>query len=126
MNWGLFLQVLLKLTPYVVSGIELVHKDDVDGKTKKQMAIDALGVATRGAVAVDPGDEELTQTIAGVTGAIIDSTVSDMNAKGVFKHGPDDSASVVKVPILVEARPAIEAARPAEASALLQHTGAPS
>jgi hypothetical protein len=77
MNWKNWLQIVFSLTPYIVAGVEKIAGDNASGATKKQMATDALGIATAGAEAVDPNDASITQAASNVTGLIIDSTVND-------------------------------------------------
>ena len=80
MNWS-WLKIVLSLTPYIVAGVEKIAGDNASGASKKQMAEDALGIATAGAVAVDPDDEEITQAASNVAGLVIDSTVNDKKAE---------------------------------------------
>lgn len=77
MNWKNWLQIVFSLTPYIVGGVEKIVGDNASGATKKQMAMDALGIATAGAEAVDPNDAQITQAASNVTGLIIDATVND-------------------------------------------------
>jgi hypothetical protein len=117
MNFMAWLQIILKLTPYIVAGVETVHSDVTDGATKKKMAQDALQIATAGALSTDPNDAAITQTASQLTGMVIDSTVSDFNKTGVFKHASTASAK----PAPLAAGPVIVAVEGAP-----QHTGAAS
>lgn len=83
MKWG-WLTTLLKLVPYIVAGVETVAGANASGATKKQMALDALQVATAGAESVDPADAVLTDTISQLTGLVIDSTVTHLTGTGVL------------------------------------------
>jgi hypothetical protein len=74
MNW---LKILLSLAPYIVAGVSKIAGDNASGATKKQMATDALNIATEGALSVDPNDAAITQAAATVTGLVIDSTIND-------------------------------------------------
>lgn len=119
MNWVKWVQMILQLTPYIVTGVEAIAGDKASGATKKQMALDALGVATAGALQVDPADAQLTQTASALTGMVIDATVSDLNAKGTLQHKPVASTPIQPVgPALppagaqVAAQPAVAAVPP--------------
>lgn len=80
MNW---LQLLLKLAPYVVVGVERIHAD-LNGAGKKQAAQDALTIATAAALEADPSDAALTQTASQLTGLVIDATVANLKQTGVL------------------------------------------
>jgi hypothetical protein len=101
MTW---LKMVLNLTPYVVAGIEKIHGDSATGASKKQMAQDALGIATAGALDVDPSDTTLIQASSSITGLVIDKTVSDFNAKGTFTHAGPPAGSP---PAPTQARPGV-------------------
>lgn len=84
MNW---LAMLFKLVPYVVAGIEKIHGDQVAGSTKKQMAMDALGIATQGALTGVPNQAAAITAASALTSGMIDNTVAFANATGLFQKG---------------------------------------
>ncbi len=67
---------LLALIPYVVQGIQVLHAE-APGATKKQLALDALGLATAAAGAVLPADQVAqANVVSSSVSAIIDSIVA--------------------------------------------------
>jgi hypothetical protein len=147
MNFG-WLTILLKLAPYIVGGVETIAGENASGATKKQMATDALNIATQGALAVEPvQDEDLTQAVSSVTGMVINSTVQTMTANGTLpahKLSTSDPASppaiatsklqpAAAIPAAIQqlqpqpavAIPAAGSAGPAGPELVPQHTGAP-
>lgn len=91
-NW---LQILLSLAPYIIAGVGTIAGDNASGATKKQMATDALNIATAGAEAVDPNDAEITQAASSVTGLIINSTIND-NKDAVISHVIEHNVTELK------------------------------
>jgi hypothetical protein len=84
---GSFLSLFLKvlpLIPTVIAGVEQLHGEK-DGATKKQMAQDALSLATGVASAALPAQAQAVQVVSAATSSIIDATVSAFNAAGVFQ-----------------------------------------
>ena len=85
--WLKYLFQALQFVPFVVAGIEHIHGEK-DGATKKQMAMDALNIASVVAAGVLP--EEQQPAIAAATqlaSATIDGVVKTFNAAGVFQKG---------------------------------------
>ena len=77
---------LLGAIPYVVMGIQHMHAE-APGATKKQLAMQALGLATATAetAATDPATQQAVDTLGKSAGAVIDATVSmfhSQNAPG--------------------------------------------
>lgn len=72
-----WLSALLRIAPYIIAGIGTVHQDAVSGVEKKQIATDALNIATQGAEAVDPNDAQITEAASNVAGLVIDATIND-------------------------------------------------
>lgn len=80
-KWSQFLVKMLSLVPVIVAGIEQIHGDAKTGVEKKQLAMEALGLAQ--GVAGATVSDELKPTVDAATGlasAVIDGTVSVMNA----------------------------------------------
>src|SRR5450759_5136530 len=94
MNW---LALLFKLVPYVVAGIEMIHGDQVAGSTKKQMAMDALGVATQAALTGVPNQATAVQVSAALTSQMIDGVVAFNNATGLFNKKTGATATATAV-----------------------------
>lgn len=86
--WLKYLFQALQFLPFVVAGIEHIHGEK-DGATKKQMAMDALNIASTVAAGVVP--EEQQAAVAAATqlaSTTIDGVVKTFNAAGVFQKGP--------------------------------------
>jgi hypothetical protein len=67
---------LLSLIPYIVQGIQVLHAE-APGTTKKQLALDALGLATAGAAAVLPAEQAAqANAVSSAVGSVIDSLVA--------------------------------------------------
>ena len=82
MGWISILQLILKLTPYVVAGVQTLHPT-ASGTTKKQIAGDLLNVAVAGATSVlSPDNAAIAQVIGGAASQIIDATVAVHKAAG--------------------------------------------
>lgn len=83
MNW---LSLILGLLPGIVHGIEAVVGDKAAGKTKAQMALDALAVATGTATTVLTGDNAVLATAAGqIAQLAIDQTVAIAKKQGTLQ-----------------------------------------
>lgn len=83
MNW---LSVLLAETPRVVQGVETIVGDKAAGKTKQQIAQDALVVTAAGASDVLTGSNAVYgQAAATVAGLLINQTVAIAQAKGTYQ-----------------------------------------
>jgi len=78
---GTWMIKLLSLIPYVVSGIEQIHGDAKSGKEKKQLAMEALGLAAAGATAIAPAnDDPAIQAATALASMTIDGVKSVYNA----------------------------------------------
>jgi hypothetical protein len=92
--WLKYLFQALQFIPFVVAGIEHIH-GEAPGATKKQMAIDALGLASTVASGVLP--EEHQAAVAAATelaSTTIDGVVKTFNAAGVFQKGKPVAAAL--------------------------------
>lgn len=71
---------LLTVIPYVVMGIQQIHTD-AKGATKKQLALESLGLATATASSVLPEEQAVeAQAVSGAVGNIIDEMVTTFHA----------------------------------------------
>jgi len=95
---GGWLIKLLSLIPYVVSGIEQIHGDEKSGAEKKQLAMEALGLAATTALTLDPGQSEAIQAAAALASGTIDGVKNVYNA--VKKTAPVP-APAPRVPTVV-------------------------
>jgi hypothetical protein len=84
-NWGALLSKLVYI-PYIVAGIQALHAE-APGATKKQLALDSLGLATQVAGAVDPGDAAMIQASSNLASAAIDQTVALFHQQNVPGFG---------------------------------------
>ncbi len=85
----------LPLIGPVVSAIEQIHKDTVNGATKKQIALEALGLAGGAAGQVLPEFGPEITAASSLASGMIDGWVNFYNAVG-FEH----PATPVIVPIV--------------------------
>jgi Na+/H+ antiporter NhaD/arsenite permease-like protein len=79
MNWAALMSAIFKAVPYVVTGIEVLHKDAA-GTSKKQMALDSLGLASGIASSVAPQYQEAIGAATQAAGCAIDAVVAGFNA----------------------------------------------
>jgi energy-converting hydrogenase Eha subunit A len=79
MNWAAWAARLFQAVPVIVAGIETLHKDK-SGAEKKQMAMDALGVASGVAGAVAPQYQEAISAATQGATCAIDAVVAGFNA----------------------------------------------
>lgn len=85
MNWLQFLMRGLSLVPVIVAGIEQIHQG-APGSTKKELAMQALALATTGiSSAVTPEQKYVIDAASQLVSSTIDGVVSTMNAAGVFQ-----------------------------------------
>lgn len=84
MNFFLaFLPRLLALIGPVVQSIQLIHGNAVEGATKKQLALESLGLAGAVADTVFTGNNKaIGDAAATFAGLLIDATVADKKATG--------------------------------------------
>ncbi len=91
-NWANLLTAL----PYIIAGIQQIHKDAA-GATKKQLALESLGLATAVAgVVLPPAQAAQAQAIGGAVGNIIDNLVTAFHATNVPGFGVN---SLPKTPV---------------------------
>jgi poly-gamma-glutamate capsule biosynthesis protein CapA/YwtB (metallophosphatase superfamily) len=84
-KWLTLLFKIMQMAPIVVAGIEQLHGEK-DGATKKQLAMDALGLASAVAMNVLPDDQKPAAAAATqLASNMIDGVVSTFNAAGVFQ-----------------------------------------
>ena len=82
----------LAYIPVIVAGIQAIHGEAKSGADKKQMAMDALGLATATAAAVDPGDQAMIQASSNAASTLIDTVVAGFKADGVHGFAPNGAA----------------------------------
>ena len=98
MNWFAYLSRSLAVLPYVVAGIQTIHKD-ANGATKKQLAMESLGLAVATAGAVLPTHQATeSQAIGAVVGSVIDLIVQQAHATNTPGFG-NNMANVAKSPL---------------------------
>lgn len=83
MDWLVMLMRALQLVPVIVAGIEHIH-GEASGATKKQMAMDALGLAYGTASGLLPNQQPAIDAATSFTSNVIDGVVNVFNASGVF------------------------------------------
>lgn len=73
---------LLQFIPVIVTGIEHIHGDVKSGATKKQLALEALGLASGVAIGALPNNQPEVQQFTQVASDAIDATVAAFNKQG--------------------------------------------
>lgn len=102
--------------PVIVAEVERIAKG-ASGSSKKQMALEALGVAGAVAGAVAPDYKPLVDSVSSAVSGIIDAAVADANSSGAFQHStPAPAAADAPTPAAPSA-PAAAAPAPAPAAA---------
>ena len=94
MGWFAYLSRSLSVLPYVVAGIQAIHKD-ANGATKKQLAMESLGLA--GSILPTQQANE-SQAIGDVVGSVIDLIVQQAHATNAPGFG-NNMAPVTKSPL---------------------------
>lgn len=96
---GAWLVRLLANTPVIVSGIEKIH-GDAPGATKKQLALEALGLAGYTAGQVDPDADPVIAASMQLASTLIDNVKTVYNAASGKKPAPTPApiASVMSSP----------------------------
>ena len=96
MNWLGKLMALLPMIPYIVAGIEKIHGSAISGASKKDLAMQALGLASNTAETVLPGDAPAVAAASDLVSGAIDGVVATFNAAGLFtkssSSGPGPSS----------------------------------
>jgi hypothetical protein len=77
---------LITLIPGIIAGIEHIHGDAKSGADKKQLALEALGLAGNTAAQAIPGEQLLIESAKTIASQAIDLSVSAFNAFGWPKH----------------------------------------
>ena len=75
---------LFALIPYLVAGIEQFHSD-LPGASKKQLALEALGLAANSGSVLVPGQQQAISAATQLASTGIDASVAFANQLGVFK-----------------------------------------
>jgi hypothetical protein len=82
MKWWQRLFGMLPLIPAVVVGIEAIHGDAKKGAEKKQLALEALGLASNVASTVLPAEQEAVGIATTMASTLIDGSVALFNKQG--------------------------------------------
>ena len=106
MNWMDFLVRALSNIPVIVAGIEQIHGDAKSGAEKKQLAMEALGLATAVAPVVDPAHADIIAAASSVASQTIDGVVTVMNKANGKQSAPRMPIAVVSSPNPGEKPPA--------------------
>lgn len=100
MNFSWLLS-LVSAIPYIVSGIQAIHGDAVSGATKKQLAMESLGLAGNVAVGTLTGDNQKYAAAAtSLASSIIDSFVTTAKTTGLPGFTPPTPV-VVPTPVVI-------------------------
>lgn len=78
--WLQYLIRALSMVPVIVSGIEQVHGDAKSGAEKKQLAMEALGLAASVAPVIDPAHQQTISAASSLASQAIDGVVAVMNS----------------------------------------------
>lgn len=79
----MWLTQLLSLIPTIIVGVEKIHGGVKDGKSKKQLALEALGLAVTGATGLVPSQlQPAIGAAQDLAGTVIDKTVELFNKIG--------------------------------------------
>jgi hypothetical protein len=92
MNVFLNFSKMFSLIPYLIMGIEQFHSD-LPGASKKQLAMEALGLAANTAATLAPGKQEEIGAATQLASTGIDAFVATANQLGIFKK------SISKTPV---------------------------
>src|SRR5437868_2538258 len=86
----MWLTQLLSLIPLIVNGVEKIHGDTKNGADKKTLAMEALGLAVNGAVALVPSSlQPAIGAASDLASKVIDGTVALFNKIGWPHNIPD-------------------------------------
>lgn len=116
MNWLSYLMRALQLMPLIVAGIEHIH-GEAPGATKKQMAVDALQLATGSAEVMLPQYAAAADAASQLTSGMIDGLVDVFHKAGVFGSKSAGIAAAAPAPQPASAPQPIAAPAPAAVSA---------
>lgn len=109
--WAKYLMQVLQILPMIVTGIEHIHHD-APGATKKQLALEALGLAYGTASTVLPEHQGAIDAATSLAANAIDGVVSTLNAAGVLQKVNAAAKAVqnmTQLPVPIAAVPAIAA-----------------
>jgi len=96
-DWNILFKSLNAL-PYIVAGIQQIHAE-APGASKKQLALDSLGLATAAAGAILPAEQGAqAQAVGTAVGNIIDNLVAAFHATNVPGFGNSSLGNAVNVP----------------------------
>lgn len=71
---------VLPMLPAIVSGVELIHGNALNGAGKKELAMQALGLSSAVAAAALPEEQPAIQAARTLASSSIDSIVTLLNA----------------------------------------------
>ena len=108
-TWFFLIMRSLSVLPALVAGIDAIHKG-ASGTTKKDLAMQSLGLAAGAALALDPNDQPIIDAAAETVSNAIDGVVKTFNAAGVLDHGGQPAKSPAPISPAVVA--AVAAAGP--------------
>ena len=96
---GMWMVKLLGLIPYLVSGIEQIHGDAKSGAQKKQLALEALGLASGGATGLLPeSDDPAIAAATQLASDTIDGVKTVYNAAKSNQAAPAPAAPAPAAP----------------------------
>lgn len=129
MNWLALVIRGLQLAPLIVAGIEHIH-GEAPGATKKQMAMDALQLATGSAEVMLPQYAAAADAASALTSNVIDGIVDVYNKSGTFGNAPraitaQPAAAPAPQPAPVAAAPVAQAPAAAPSTVAPQADPAP-
>jgi len=83
MNWLQLMSKIFAAVPVAVAGVEAIDGEK-DGTTKKQLALDSLGLSSAVAQLVAPNQKQAIDAATKAAGDAIDGVVQVANASGDF------------------------------------------
>ena len=83
MNWLQLMSKILSAVPVAVAGVEAIHGEK-DGVTKKQLALDSLGLSAAVAQLVTPNQQQAIDAATKAAADTIDAVVKVANSSGAF------------------------------------------
>jgi hypothetical protein len=79
-NWLQYLVQALSTVPYIVAGIEHIHGSAISGASKKELAMQAIGLSSVIAPVIDPAHAATIAAASHLASSTIDGVVAVMNA----------------------------------------------
>lgn len=107
MDWLKYLVQALAMVPYVVSGIESIHGSTISGASKKALAMQALGLSSSVAEAMDPGQAPVIQAATQLASSTIDGVVAVMKAATPKVAPSAQPVAAAAPPAVVEPAPTL-------------------